>query len=311
MVKSQEEKYIKRRNKMLRGHLPDFLIIGPQRTGTTWLSENLRKHPDFLISFPKELYYFSRLQHNAGSKFAENFRKQKMKQSFRNYLVSLSEYVYFDFYKTGRYRPNELEWYSSFFTMNILERVLKNISTLIKYGTFYNPKFRGEATASYLNLDDNVIEELTDILPNSKFIIIIRDPVERAWSHAKKYVARNLFREISTISSEEMKAFFTSDYQMACGMYIQNIQKWSKYVKPENLLIASFNKLNDDPKDFLTEVLQFLGAEPSLRYFGDDVHKKVNKTKALIIPENYRNFLNELFHDEIIRIHQQYGADFI
>lgn len=43
---------------------PDFLIIGPWRTGTTWLSEMLRRHPDCFVTDPKETFYFSHLQGN-------------------------------------------------------------------------------------------------------------------------------------------------------------------------------------------------------------------------------------------------------
>jgi len=39
--------------------LPNFLIIGAQKSGTSWLSECLREHPDVYISEQKEIYFFS------------------------------------------------------------------------------------------------------------------------------------------------------------------------------------------------------------------------------------------------------------
>lgn len=38
---------------------PDFLIISPGKTGTTWLSQNLNRHPDIFIPKVKEIKYFS------------------------------------------------------------------------------------------------------------------------------------------------------------------------------------------------------------------------------------------------------------
>lgn len=38
--------------------LPDFLILSPPRTGTTWLAQALREHPDVYIPPEKELRYF-------------------------------------------------------------------------------------------------------------------------------------------------------------------------------------------------------------------------------------------------------------
>ena len=40
--------------------LPTFLGIGAQRSGTTWLYENLRLHPEILLASPKELHFFDR-----------------------------------------------------------------------------------------------------------------------------------------------------------------------------------------------------------------------------------------------------------
>ena len=39
---------------------PDFLGIGAQKAGTTWLHENLRRHPELFLPEEKELHYFDR-----------------------------------------------------------------------------------------------------------------------------------------------------------------------------------------------------------------------------------------------------------
>ena len=40
-------------------NLPDFLIIGAQKSGTTWLWNEMRQHPDIFMPDRKELHYFS------------------------------------------------------------------------------------------------------------------------------------------------------------------------------------------------------------------------------------------------------------
>jgi hypothetical protein len=40
--------------------LPNFLIIGAQKAGTTWLAKCLGEHPDVFIPEIKEIYYFDR-----------------------------------------------------------------------------------------------------------------------------------------------------------------------------------------------------------------------------------------------------------
>lgn len=55
--------------------LPDFLVIGAQKAGTTWLRELLRTHPDVFMP-PKELHFFDHPENFARGIewYAEHFR---------------------------------------------------------------------------------------------------------------------------------------------------------------------------------------------------------------------------------------------
>ena len=43
----------------MNGRLPDFLIIGAMKCGTTSLHDYLGKHPDIFVSKVKEIHFFS------------------------------------------------------------------------------------------------------------------------------------------------------------------------------------------------------------------------------------------------------------
>lgn len=43
--------------------LPDFLFLGPDKTGSTWLSHVLRSHPDCFVPELKDIYFFDRYYH--------------------------------------------------------------------------------------------------------------------------------------------------------------------------------------------------------------------------------------------------------
>jgi hypothetical protein len=43
----------------------DFLCVGAAKSGTTWLSENLRQHPDIFIPPRKEIHYFNKFMSEA------------------------------------------------------------------------------------------------------------------------------------------------------------------------------------------------------------------------------------------------------
>lgn len=54
-------------------NLPDFIGIGAQKSGTTWLYHNLRAHPDLFLPDRKELHYFDHELHRGLKWYARHF----------------------------------------------------------------------------------------------------------------------------------------------------------------------------------------------------------------------------------------------
>lgn len=52
--------------------LPNFLIIGAPRSGTTWMEKNLRQHPDVFLPKTKELHFFDQ-NYNLGIAHYESY----------------------------------------------------------------------------------------------------------------------------------------------------------------------------------------------------------------------------------------------
>ncbi|MBI4515760.1 MAG: sulfotransferase domain-containing protein [Deltaproteobacteria bacterium] len=266
-------KYVKLSGREDLRYFPDFLIVGPQRTGTTWLHANLRYHPQIMLSEPKELYFFSSLK------------------------------------APGRQRcpSNELEWYLQFFREPLRRVLLRNAISLWRYRTLYRPQVRGEATASYAAIDRDVIEEITALKPAIKVILMIRDPIERAWSHAKKDLVRNRSRKFADVTASEFEQFFADPYQRRCARYVENIDNWSACLLPGHLLVALFDDIDSRPEALLLEVMSFLGVAAERRYLGRGAGEAVNPTGASKIPERYRRFLEALLKDDLAELEARLG----
>ncbi len=254
-------------------YFPDFLIVGPQRTGTTWLHAHLRYHPEIMLSEPKELYFFSSLKSPQGPRF----------------------------------QSNELDWYLRFFREPLSRVLLRHAISLWRYRQLYRPKVRGEATASYAGLDRDVIREITALKPDIKAILMIRNPVDRAWSHAKKDLARNRGRKLEEVSESEFERFFTDPYQRNCGRYSENIDNWLAYLQTGRLLVAVFDDIDARPEALLLAVMSFLGVTSDRRYISSEVRQPVNPTEASKIPERYRRLLEELLRDDITKLNMRFG----
>jgi hypothetical protein len=252
---------------------PDFLIVGPQRTGTTWLHAHLRHHPEIFLSEPKELFFFSRLKAPADPKF----------------------------------QSDDLGWYLRFFRDPPWRWLMKNAICLQRYGRQYAPRVRGEATASYSALDPDVIEEITLLNPEIKAILVIRNPVDRAWSHAKKDLCRRSKREVRDVPEKEFHDFFKNAYQRRCAQYVENCENWASFVAPRHLMVLLFDDIRGRPHELLLETMRFLGVDADRRFISDDVHASVNPTRPTRMPDKYRHFLEELLAPEIEVLRRKFG----
>jgi hypothetical protein len=255
-------------------YFPDFLIAGPQRTGTTWLHANLRYHPEILLAEPKELYFFSSLKDP----------------------------------HSPRFRSNRIESYLRFFHEPVWRVLLRNAVSLWQYRERYRPKIRGEATASYAALDPDVIEDITRLKPDVKVVLMIRNPIDRAWSHAKKDLVRNRQRTFDDVSPSEFEQFFNDPYQRQCARYVENIDNWSAHLQAGHLLVACFDDIDTRPDALLLEVMAFLGVTSDRRYLSAALRTPVNPAGGSKIPERYRRFLEELLHDDITQLRERLGV---
>lgn len=270
----QQLRYVKVSDGTRLDDFPDFLIVGPQRTGTTWLHAHLRYHPEIMLSEPKELYFFNNLKTP----------------------------------NSPRFRSNELDWYLQFFREPLTRVVLRNAIALRRFGRLYRPKVRGEATASYAALDPDIIAEITALKPGIKVILMIRNPIDRAWSHAKKDLVRNAKRKFQDVAPEEFERFFTDPYQLQCARYVENIDHWSAALQPDHLLVGFFDDIDRRPEALLLEVMSFLGVTSDRRYISGEVRERVNPTAESTIPERHRRFLEALFKDELGKLAQRCGV---
>jgi len=52
---------------------PNFIFIGPDKSGSTWIDNLLRRHPDVCMATAKELFFFDRFYHRGWSWYERQF----------------------------------------------------------------------------------------------------------------------------------------------------------------------------------------------------------------------------------------------
>ena len=74
-LRSLIEKPLQARGVLRPPRLPDFLGIGAQKSGTTWLHAQLAEHPQLFLPAEKEVHYFDWNFHRPLSSYAAHFRQ--------------------------------------------------------------------------------------------------------------------------------------------------------------------------------------------------------------------------------------------
>ena len=207
--------------------LPDFIVIGAMKAGTTALYAFLREHPGITGPLWKETSHFDRYGATGERAYRAHFPM------------------------AGR-RPEMLV---------------------------------GEASPGYV-FHPRVPARIHELIPGVRLVVILRDPVARAFSHYQHAVS--LGRE--SLSFEDALAaepdrldgvqeriaadpgYFSEEWwnhsYFARGLYAEQIERWLQLFPREQLLVITSDRLAQDTDLTYRRVLTHIGARPrSLRRY--------------------------------------------
>jgi len=133
----------------------------------------------------------------------------------------------------------------------------------------------GEKTPYYL-IHPLVPKRIAETFPLVKLILLLRNPIDRAFSHYHQQFSRNyetmsfedaIKNEESRLEGEEEKMIDNSHYQsyshrhhsyLKRGRYYQNIKKWLEYFPKNQFLILTTEELKVNPNETMNRVFDFL-----------------------------------------------------
>jgi hypothetical protein len=281
--------------------MPDFLCIGLEKTGTTWLHTNLIHHPDVHLTPFKEIKYFAygnflpkdRLVRRFFSsawhfKSIRNYYKRRIKIYFKNPSKIFSIDFRWDWNLFFGLRNDK--WYNSLFQIN-------NKSN----------KLSGEICPVYAYLDVKQIEKIYSFNPNFKIIIILRNPIERVWSKTVMNLCRDANRNLNEVKEDEFIAQFNRTFRLVPD-YIKLINQWKKYFPDEKIFVGFYDMLCENPNEFFVAICNFLGIQLIKG-------QKTERTLALKkniglnvkIPTNYAVYLAGQYREMIINFCNEYN----
>ena len=226
---------------------PDFMCIGMMKTGTAWLFDQLQFHPDFWMPPIKEMHYLDR-----GDKIGRNADDilRAARESSRR-LKRLTQ------------RPLDER------DMQFLEEMASHQSEPLDIGR-YAALFRhkgdlksGDVTPHYGSLSRSIIEDVGRQIPNTRAILLIRDPVARAWSHL---AMRNRFDRFDADLLKDpigFRAYLEGSNKLRrLSFPTEIVRRWEKHAPTIPIRFFFFDDIAERPQDARRNILRFLEADP-------------------------------------------------
>ena len=132
---------------------------------------------------------------------------------------------------------------------------------------------RGEATPNYLRYHDQVIPRMKAHLDPKglKFIVMLRDPVARAWSHYLHNLRTGHESEPFPVALE-LEAQRAKDRPdgwlgyVRDGLYGAQLASWFDAFPRESFFVAFMDELSEDQAALFARVCRFLGVESAFTF---------------------------------------------
>lgn len=255
------------------GQLPDFIIIGTMKSGTTSMYEYLIQHPSVMPATQKEIHFFD------------------------------------------NWHERGLNWYKLQFSP-LSTKYFRELTRFRKQVT-------GESSPTYLFYPE-IPKRMSEVLPHAKIIVMLRNPVDRAYSHYH-HVVRHGFETLSfneaidtetkrlQAAAEIAKVDKLSALRMSNqysylerGKYADQLTRWFSYFPRDNFLIIGSEDFFGNPVPSFFEVLDFLGLKkttiPKVRRWNEGMYSPMS--------EDVRSHLVQFFKPYNERLYKLLGRNF-
>lgn len=227
-----------------------FLCVGFSRCGTSWLHRQLTHHPLVWVPPVKELHYWT-VQRERGvfhKYYPWHLRQMRAQSRFDERAVPHNRQRFEDYVQAhGR-------WALRYFFGWRSDRWYRSLFPASGYAAC------GEITPNYVFMSEERIAQVHRFDPAAKIIVLMRNPIDRAWSMAAKRFTTGRGRKLEGVSAEVL-----SNICLGHGRtmrYCPAIERWQWRFGSSQVHLGWYDQLVADKAGFLTSLARFLDIDP-------------------------------------------------
>ena len=272
---------------------PDFIGIGAQKAGTTWLHRNLRVHPEIFMP-RKEIHYFDRKIDDRSNALSRFFGKSPTDEQWRRQTkhwlglhargLSLRDLLWDLKYYMQSYDD---DWYASVFEPA-------------------RGRVTGEITPAYSALDKGKVARVHGLAPEAKIIFMMRNPIERVWSQAVMSFDKVEKGSAGSVSEKKfLRRIGHASFQSLTD-YLKTLDTWRLYYPEERIFVGFLEDVHFFPEDLLQAVYDFLDVDPFFR--SPEPEKKVHVRSEESMPSGVAVQVAQNYRQQMERFEKRFGG---
>lgn len=277
---------------------PDFICVGMPKAATGWLYDQLDAHPNFWMPPVKELVYLNkrypplgfvdesgrrvrleRLARQQGEFSSSSMTRQGERLVHRRRLRK-GDAAFLKRASEGKGKPMDLDFYASLFQ-------------------FRGSRLSGDITPPYCNLEKEIVRRIGERFPQTKILMVVRDPVARSWSRICMAHASGSF-DLRVLEDRDRFRADVEGQRKLGGVFATRVyRRWQRVASHMPFRIFFFDDIAATPENVRADVLRFLGADPKKKSRGvPPEHNRKAKAK-LEMPPLARDVLVDHFRKEL------------
>lgn len=236
--------------------LPNFLVVGAAKAGTTSVYNYLKQHPEIYMSPLKEPFYFSFIDAKP------SFKGPYDEKTNKEIITNLSDY----------------------------EKLFESVNW---------EKAIGECSNSYLFFRQSALN-IKKTIPDCKIIMILRNPVERAYSHYLQSIMlghENLsFKDAIKNEQVRKKENWRWHYQyVAQSLYYEQVLQYYDIFGEQKIRVFLFEELKSDALKVMKNIFEFLEVDSSFKPV-IEIHNATGLPKNKILHKflSYDNWIKDI-----------------
>ncbi len=182
---------------------------------------------------------------------------------------------------------------------------------LSDYAALFAPgqgKVKGDITPGYSTLSRRRVRFVRSVAPDARLVFLMRNPIERAWSHALMDLVSRSGRRYEDVGDREFYAHFKRRTARRRSDYLRTLDCWLSVFPESQLFVGFYDDIVERPRALLSGVFRHIGVSEDVDWSSFPYRETIHRGPRIQMPDACRAFLEETYGDAVEALARRFGG---